>query len=99
VVVNTPGVIEIVSNVSGAIADEEIAALQAALTSGAPIQPWPYTGGIQPVKVVRGTLKNFKGFLLQTAADCRLILNLTAIARSVAVNIDPNYVNVLETAG
>jgi transcription antitermination factor NusG len=93
-ILSANGVIQVVGAGKNptSIADEEIAALQQADTSGLPRQPWPYLGIGEKVKVVFGPLAGLEGILTDYKGFHRLILSVSLLQRSVAVTLDRTWV-------
>jgi transcription antitermination factor NusG len=71
-----------------AIPDDEIGALQLAMFSGAPKQPWPYLEVGQRVRVNYGTLTGLEGILVNLRGNHRVVLSVTLLQRSVAMEVD-----------
>jgi transcription antitermination factor NusG len=70
----------------------EIEALRAVVHTGLPRQPWPFLQIGDRVRVEYGSLAGVDGILLQTKNRHRLILSVTLLQRSVAVDIDSAWV-------
>jgi transcription antitermination factor NusG len=89
-VLMTPGVTSIVSfgKTPGIVEDQEIAAVRTILASGLPAQPWPYLQAGQKVRVEQGCLQGLTGTLVRCRDDCRVVVNVELLQRSVAVEID-----------
>jgi transcription antitermination factor NusG len=89
-ILNTPGVISIVSfgRVIGVVDEVEIAAIKAILCSGLPLQPWPYLRVGQKVRIERGCLEGLEGILVRRRDECRVVVSVEILERSVAVEID-----------
>jgi transcription antitermination factor NusG len=89
-VVSTPGVIRILSaaRVPLPVDDEEIAALRRIVSSAAAAEPWPYLTVGQRVRVSRGPLLDLEGILTSIGRGDRLVVSVTMLQRSVAVEID-----------
>ena len=89
-VLSTPGVQFVVG--FGAtplpVADTEIAALQTVMQSGVDARPWPYLRIGQLVRVEGGPLAGLEGILLELRNRGRLVVSVTLLQRSVAVEID-----------
>ncbi len=96
----TPGVIRIVgcgkSPVS--VVDSEIEALQAIVRAGLPTQPWAFLNIGDRVRVNHGALRGVEGILIQVKSRHRIILSVTLLQRSVAVEIDSAQVSLLQRA-
>ena len=84
------GVVEIVG--SGRrpepIADAEIDALKALMTSVLPYDPHPYLHEGMQVEVVRGPLQGVHGILLRKEKRHRLVIGVRLIQQAAAVEID-----------
>lgn len=99
-VLTAPGVIRIVGHTRRAIpVDEaEINAIQAIVASGLPTEPWPFLRAGDRVRIERGPLRGLEGILVETRGAHRLILSVTLVQRSVAVEIDSAFVKFLRPA-
>jgi transcription antitermination factor NusG len=86
----TPGVFRVVGIGKNPfpVDDAEIAAIQAALRSGLPTQPWPFLQIGQRVKVEFGPLWGLEGVLISLKGRHRLVLSVTLLQRSMAVEVD-----------
>ena len=69
------------------VEDSEIAALQSIVKSGLKAEPWPYLRVGQRVRIERGSLEGVEGLLL-AAKPQRLVVSVTILQRSVAVEIE-----------
>jgi len=92
--VTTPGVIGILSfgGSPAVISDSEIEALKTVLRSGAGAEPCSYLGVGQRVRIDYGAMAGIEGILLHTKSDCRVVLSVDALCRSVAVEIYREWV-------
>lgn len=75
-----------------AVADEEIAALQSIVRSGAPAAPWPFLKAGQRVRLERGPIRDVEGILIEVKNSLRLVVSVTLLQRSVAVEVDRDSV-------
>ena len=73
----------------------EIAALQVAAQSGLPAEPWPFLRAGQRVLLEDGPLAGLEGLLVEIRKNYRLLLSVTLLNRSVAVEIDRDWVTPL----
>lgn len=96
-----PGVQHIVGAGKTAIPvnDEEIAALRAAAQSGLPAEPWPFLKSGQRVLLEGGPLAGLEGLLVEVRKNYRLLLSVSLLNRSVAVEIERDWVTPLRTTG
>ena len=92
-VLKTPGVVSIVSfgKVPEPVDDSEISALQAVCSSGLEAIPYPNPEVGSKVRLHAGPLKGLEGILVEDKKT-RLILSLSLLQRSVAVEIDRNWI-------
>lgn len=93
-VLTIPGVIQFVGigKTPAPIAENEIVALQSAVKSGLPLMPWPFLKIGQRVLVEHGPLRDLEGILMKAKGSHRLILSLSLLQRSVAVEVDRDCV-------
>jgi transcription antitermination factor NusG len=90
-VITTAGVLQIVGNGPTPIADSEIEALQRAVASGLPGQPWPYMEVGERVRVTYGHLAGLEGILINFKGKHRVVLSVTLLQRSVAMEMDLSW--------
>ncbi len=89
-ILKTPWVLQIVG-LNGSpipIDEEEIRAVRTLVTSGAPTQPWPFVEIGDRVRIESGPLRGVVGILNQIKDNHRLVVSITLLQRSVAVEID-----------
>src|SRR5262245_51354343 len=86
----TPGVQFIVGlgRIPIAVDESEIDTVRRAVSSGQPIRPWPYVKVGQKVEIERGPLQGLSGIVLRVKNIDRLIVSVSLLMRSVAVEID-----------
>jgi transcription antitermination factor NusG len=96
-VLAAPGVIRIVgyNRVPIPLDEAEIAAIQSIVNSGLPNQPWPYLKVGDQVQIDSGPLQGLKGILLDVRGTHRVVVSVTLLQRSVAVEIDSALVRSL----
>ena len=89
-VVMTTGVTQVVGTgkVAIPIADSEIEALQVAVSSGIPTQPWPYLRTGEYVQINYGHLAGLQGFLVNFKGNHRVVLSVTLLQRSLALEVE-----------
>lgn len=89
-ILKTPGVIQIVgfNHVPSPVDDSEIKAIQTLMATGVPNQPWPYLEIGDRVRIESGSLRGVEGILVDFKGRHRLVLSITLLQRSVAVEID-----------
>jgi transcription antitermination factor NusG len=88
-VLTTPGVLSIVSvgRTPQPVEDGEIDALQVLVRSRLTVEPWPYQHVGRLVHIVRGPLAGASGMLVGVKSASRLVVSVTLLQRSVAVEI------------
>lgn len=94
-ILKTPGVVQIVGNgrSPAPVCDAEIAALQKMVASGLPNQPWPFLHAGDKVQIEAGPLRGLEGVLVAFRGSRHLVLSVTLLQRSVAVEIDCAFVS------
>lgn len=94
-IVVTPGVIQVVGigKTPLPVDDTEIATIRTAVQSGLPRQPWPFLKVGQKVRLGCGPLCGVEGILLSFRGQHRLVLSVTLLQRSVAVEVDEAWVH------
>jgi transcription antitermination factor NusG len=99
-VLKTPGVIQIVgtNRIPAPIEDDEIQAIQTLVASGLQTEPWPYLAIGDHVRIDSGCLRGMDGIVVKLKENYRLIVSVTLLRRSVAVEIDSALVAPKYTA-
>lgn len=89
-ILTTPGVEYIVSfdRIPQPVPEEEIEAIRRVLSAGGKAKPWPYLKVGDKVRVMTGPFTGVEGLLASEKGNERLILSITMLQRSVAVEID-----------
>ena len=93
-ILTTPGVVMVVSagNSPQPVEDAEIASIQRIVTSGCPVQPWPFLRDGQKVRIQAGALCGAEGTLLRIKNGYRLVASVILLQRSLAVELDQDSV-------
>jgi transcription antitermination factor NusG len=91
----TPGIVQVVGigKTPLPVDEAEISAIQAFQVAQLEAQPWPYLEIGQRVVIKRGPLCGAEGILIGTRKAPRLVLSVTLLQRSVAVEIDDDWVS------
>lgn len=86
----TTGVISVVGigKEPAAIPDEEIEAVQAVLRAGLTAEPCAFLREGQRVRVTDGSLAGVEGFLVKKKNECRMVISVTMLQRSISVEIE-----------
>lgn len=93
-VLTVPGVLHFVGlgRVPVPIDSEEIARIQAAVRSGLRLEPTAYLNVGQRVRLEDGPLTGLEGILIDVRKQYRVVVSLTLLQRSVAVEIERHWV-------
>ena len=93
-VLNSPGVVHVVRAGRDFIPvdEREIAAIQRICRSGLPVEPWPFLQVGRRILVEHGPLAGTEGIVVELKGKCRLVASLTLLQRSVASEIDREWV-------
>lgn len=96
-VLKVPGAVGIVGfgSTDCPVEDEEMIALQTLLESGADLQRVPFMSIGGRVRVRNGIFRDATGVLLQFKSGHRLVVSVSILQRSVAVEIDEAMVETL----
>jgi len=88
-IITTPGVIRILGTGKQLlpIDDEEIEAIKRVVTSPYPVRPHPSFGAGQKIRVAAGPLSGIEGTVLRVKGGSRLVVSVTALQRSIAVEL------------
>jgi transcription antitermination factor NusG len=96
-VLQLPGVVRFVSfnGQPAALPSGDIEALRNALAQGLRAEHHPYLTVGRRVKVVQGPLSGAQGILQRTKTNCRVVISIDAIMRSVSLEVDESDVQPL----
>jgi transcription antitermination factor NusG len=90
----TPGVIAVVGRgrIPVPVEDSEVAALQRMVSSGFQPEPWPYLEVGQRIRIEDGALTGLEGILVSFKGSRRIVVSVSLLKRSVALEIDRSSV-------
>jgi transcription antitermination factor NusG len=96
-VLNAPGVIHVLSygTEPAPVPDGEIEAIRRLLECELPAIPCPYMRTGAAVRIRDGAMKGMEGRLERIKNHCRVVLSVNLLQRSVAIEVDPESVEVL----
>ena len=96
----TPGVQQIVGfgRKPVPVEERELESIQQVLSSGLPSLPWPYLHIGERVRVNHGSLVNLEGILVNFKGSNRVVLSVTLLQRSVALEIDLSWLSPIPAA-
>jgi len=66
----------------------EITGIRQAVGSGNPILPWPYLNAGEVVEIEHGSLQGLRGIVVRIKNVDRLVVSVSLLMRSVAVEVD-----------
>ncbi len=98
-ILTTPGVVSVVGigKQPQAIPDEEIAAIETILKSDVFAEPWPYLREGERIRIEKGPLNGLEGIVVKKTRDeWRIVVSVTLLQRSVAAEIDRDWVRVIK---
>ena len=94
-VLMTPGVIQIVGAGKTLIPvqEEEVVAIQRVVRNGLVTMPWPYLQVGQVARIEEGPLRGMTGIIVRIKSGMKLVLSVSLLQRSVAVEIDRSWIS------
>lgn len=86
----TPGVLALVGRgrVPSPVDEVEIANLRTVVSSGLGAEPWPYLEVGQKIRIENDSLHGLEGILIQFKGNHRIVVSVSLLRRSVALEID-----------
>ena len=96
----TPGVIQVVGRgrIPVPVEDSEIEAIQMVVSSGVQAEPCPYLEVGQQVRIQGGALNGLEGILTSFKGSRRIVVSVSLLCRSVALEIDRSEVCPIPSA-
>ena len=97
-ILSIPGVVKPVTigTTPVPVDDTEIAAIQAAVKTRLRTSPWPYLRVGQRVRIEQGPLCGIEGILVGFRGQARLVLSVSPLQSSIAVQVEENWVQPLQ---
>jgi transcription antitermination factor NusG len=94
----TPGVITVVGSgrIPIPVEDSELEAIQKMVSTGLRVEPWPFLEVGQFVRIEDGPLSGVKGILTSFKGTRRMVISITLLRRSVALEIDRSLVSPVQ---
>lgn len=98
--ITAPGVIRIVGNGQRptAVATDELDAIRRVVDSRLSATPWPFLRGGERVRVSSGPLRDVEGIVLRAKNQDRLLVSVSLLQRSVAVELDAASVELVTSS-
>jgi transcription antitermination factor NusG len=81
-----------IGRIPSPIDDAEIANIQTTIRSGLLAEPWPFLNVGQRVRVEEGPLSGVEGILIDARKKQRIVVSVSLLTRSVAVEIEREWV-------
>lgn len=96
----TPGVIAVVGRgrIPVAVEDSELEAIQKVVSTGLRVEPWPFLEVGQLVRIEEGALRGIEGIMTGFKGSRRIVVSVSLLRRSVALEIDRTEVSPIHTA-
>ena len=96
-IISTPGVVHVVGigKRPVAIDNQEMEAISTIVRAGGPAMPWPFLQVGERVLVERGPLAGLEGILVSLKSSCRIVVTISLLQRSIAVEIEREWVRPL----
>ena len=93
-ILTTPGIVHVLGpgNVPEPVKLSEIRSIRTVAESGQPVQPWPFLPAGHKVRIEAGPLSGTEGTLLRVKNQLRLVVSVTLLQRSMAVELDQELV-------
>lgn len=97
-ILTIPGVFSIVGigNVPLPVDEAEIRGIQALTEARLAVTPWPFTEVGDRVWIEFGPLAGIEGTLVRLKNECRLVISVTLLRRSVSVEVDRECVRPIQ---
>jgi transcription antitermination factor NusG len=95
-IITSPGVIRLVGDGTRPlpVPAHEIESIRRVVETRLPIEPWPFLTAGQRVRIETGPLQNAEGTVLRMKSRHRLVVSISLLQRSVAVELDPEWVSI-----
>ena len=89
-----PGVVSLVGAAKRpeAIPEEELTAIRTIIETRLTLQPWPFLHVGQKIRIHKGPLSGVEGILVGFKDDYRIVVSVTLLKRSVAVQLEGAWV-------
>jgi transcription antitermination factor NusG len=92
-ILKTPGVIQVLGigkNLTP-VDDDEIGALQCVGKTGLSVEPWPFMQVGDIARIEHGPLRGLTGIVITIKSELKVILSVTLLRRSVAVEVEGGW--------
>lgn len=94
--ISAPGVVRLVGDGHRPlpVASDEITALQRIVDAGLTAEPWAFLRAGQRVHITYGPLEGMEGIVVTVKNRDRLVVSVSLLRRSVAVELDSSWISV-----
>jgi transcription antitermination factor NusG len=94
----TPGVLTVVGSgrIPIPVEDSEMESIQKMVSTGLRIEPWPFLEVGQVVRIADGPLSGVEGVLTSFKGTRRMVVSISLLRRSVALEIDRSVVSPVQ---
>lgn len=98
-VLSTPGVLRFLAfgNQLATVDAAELDNIRRAARPGIELRPWPFLAVGDMVQIAEGPLSGLTGRLIGSRGECRLIVGISLLQRSVSVTIDRRWIRPSRT--
>ena len=95
----TPGVLQFVGvgRTPVPVEDGEMEAIRAVVDSGAVARPWAFLKEGDRVRIEAGPLRNVEGILVRQNERDHVVVSITLLQRSMAVQVDRNWLSPIRS--
>jgi transcription antitermination factor NusG len=96
-VITIPGVASVIrfGSEPASIPEQEIEAVRLILQSGLSAKPCPFLREGQRVRINGGALNGIEGILISKKRECRMVVSVAMLQRSVSVEISPEQITIV----
>jgi transcriptional antiterminator NusG len=100
-ILTTPGVIGFagMGKILIPVPDDEIDRIRTVVASGFSRQSIPLVAVGERVRVIEGALRGLEGIIQQEKSRCRVVIAVTLLQRSVAVDVDRDWIEPVASLG
>jgi len=90
-----PGVIHILTmgKDPAPVDPSELAAVRAMVESGVGVESFPFLKQGQTLRIAKGPLSGIEGTVVQLKKNCRLVVSITLLQRSISAEIDRDWID------
>ena len=60
--------------------------------TGLPAMPYPYLNTGDRVRLCEGPLRGVEGLVLEQKSETKLVLSVSLLQRSIAIDVDPDWI-------